>query len=158
MGHEQYLGTTVLRVRSLGYTGRDPGMARTSLLSQMRKLVSPHPDPSLSVYWRVIRAEGLLLHQRPPIEWFGHGIAALGVVMLRQVLEGGGKDVILLTAAHFINRESEFVEWLSVVVIAFVTVQARQVVEYSDYILLAVSVVADRGAVEPVPPADDPGG
>jgi hypothetical protein len=97
-------------------------------------------------------------HQRPPIEWFGLGIAALGVAMLRQVLEGGGKDVILLTAAHFINRESEFVEWLSVVVIAFVTVQARQVVEYSDYILLAVSVVADRGAVEPVPPADDPGG
>ena len=64
----------------------------------------------------------------------------------------------MLTAAHFINRESEFVEWLSVVVIAFVTVQARQVVEYSDYILLAVSVVADRSAVEPVPPADDPGG
>ena len=33
MGHERYIGTTVLRVRSLGYTGRDPGMARTSLLS-----------------------------------------------------------------------------------------------------------------------------
>lgn len=33
MGHERYIGTTVLRVRSLGYTGSDPGMARTSLLS-----------------------------------------------------------------------------------------------------------------------------
>ncbi len=54
-----------------------------SAFSQMRKLVSPHPDPNLSVYWRVIRAEGLLLHQRPPIEWFGLGIAALGVVMCR---------------------------------------------------------------------------
>ncbi len=28
----------------------------------------------------------------------------------------------------------------------------------SEIFLLAVSVVADRGAVEPVPPAGDPGG